>query len=102
VSIPERSSGWPVRAVGDPHWIRATLKRWDNVTWRDPKNAFRTYREDLQRMDYFYRLVRDARPRVAVETGSISDGPPSPSYRPSDGTAADASSPSTFPRPRSR
>ena len=67
--IPEASSTWPVRVIGDPHWIRASLKRWDNVTWRDPRSAVDTYRRNLRWTDYFYRLVRQARPRVAVETG---------------------------------
>jgi methyltransferase family protein len=69
VRIPEPSSTWPVRVVGDPFWIRASLKHWDNVRWRDPRSAVDTFYLNIRYTDYFYRLTRLARPTLAVETG---------------------------------
>ncbi|MGP8078059.1 MAG: class I SAM-dependent methyltransferase [Thermoplasmata archaeon] len=66
--IPERSSVWPVRIVGDIHWILSTRRRWD-WAWGDPWHAALAMYGDYLRADYLYRLVRQCRPEIAVETG---------------------------------
>jgi len=66
--FPERSSVWPTRLLGDPYWIWSDLKRWDR-TWRDPRNAAWSFWNDVRQADYLYRLVRQFRPSVVVETG---------------------------------
>jgi predicted O-methyltransferase YrrM len=67
-SIPERSSIWPVRLVGDPHWAMTTTRRKD-WSWGDPLHAALAMYGDFLRLDYLYRVVRLCRPQVAIETG---------------------------------
>ncbi|MGB6500245.1 MAG: class I SAM-dependent methyltransferase [Thermoplasmata archaeon] len=66
--LPERSSVWPVRLVGDPHWIGTTRRRKD-WSWGHPERVLLAMYGDYLRMEYLYRLVRMCHPRVAVETG---------------------------------
>ena len=69
MTLPERSSLWPVRVVGDPRWAGLTLRRGDQRSLRLPINALWNLRNDARVADWLYRLVRQFRPRRAVETG---------------------------------
>lgn len=67
-NVPERSSLWPVRMLGDPHWILTARRRWDWSKGGPWRAALAMY-GDYLRADYLYRLVRACRPATAVETG---------------------------------
>jgi predicted O-methyltransferase YrrM len=64
--LPERSSSWPVRLIGDPHWLLTTQRRKDAG---NPMRAVLAMYGDYLRAEYLYRIVRRCRPAVAVETG---------------------------------
>lgn len=66
LSIPERSSLWPVRLVGDPNWLLSIRRRRD---WGNPVHSAGAMYGDYRRVDYVYRLVRSCRPDLAIETG---------------------------------
>lgn len=68
LSLPERSSYWPVRFVGDPRWISLMLTRWDGRR-HDPKGAVHSISYDFHVAEYMYGAVRASRPNVIVETG---------------------------------
>jgi Methyltransferase domain len=67
--LPEPSSGWPVRVVGDPRWLLLAFRKWDQSFGRGPRAAAWEFRNNWQWCDYLYRMIRRYRPRVAVETG---------------------------------
>jgi hypothetical protein len=69
MALPESRSIWPVHVLGNPRWIEFNLKRWSQVKWRDPRDAAYQVVECWRWCDYIYRLVRDCRPKVAIETG---------------------------------
>jgi predicted O-methyltransferase YrrM len=68
-AVPEPSSGWPVRLVGDPRWLGLAFRKWDKSFGRSPWQAAWELRNNWLWCDYLYRMVRKYRPRLAVETG---------------------------------
>jgi predicted O-methyltransferase YrrM len=67
--IPEPASDWPVRVVGDPRWLGLAFRKWDKSWGRSPWAAVWEYRNNWLWCDYLYRIVRQYRPRLAIETG---------------------------------
>jgi hypothetical protein len=68
LSLPEASSYWPLRFVGDTRWISLMLTRWDGRR-RDPLSAVHSISYDYHVADYMYAVVRASRARRVVETG---------------------------------
>jgi predicted O-methyltransferase YrrM len=60
--VPESSSIWPVHWLGDPAWIRRVIR---NTPYQTAQTVYYTFGW----VDYLYRLVRQYRPALAVETG---------------------------------
>jgi predicted O-methyltransferase YrrM len=67
--IPETSSEWPVRVLGDPRWFQLAFRKWDKSWGRGPRAAAWEFRNNWLWCDYLYRMVRRYRPKTAVETG---------------------------------
>lgn len=67
--IPESSSQWPVRILGDPRWLQLAFRKWDKSWGRGPRAAAWEFRNNWRWCDYLYRMIRQYRPKLAVETG---------------------------------
>ena len=67
--MPEPSSLWPTRVLGDPRWLRTNLLIWDGSRFREPFKIAQSVWYDLHVASYLYRLIRELKPKVCVETG---------------------------------
>lgn len=66
--IPESSSLWPIRVLGDPKWLSNHLHTWHGRI-REPVAVARSIWYDWHVASYLYRLVRSSKPGIVIETG---------------------------------